>query len=221
VLSDTRTAGDGAAEQAGEAIYTVGHSNHAIEKFLDLLRMHEVEAVVDVRSHPYSRFNPQFSQKRLSASLEAAGVAYLFLGRDLGARSDDPSLVVDGKVDYGRLAKTARFQDGVARVAQAASQARVALLCAERDPLECHRAILVCPELAARGIVAHRHIREDGRIESRAELEARLLEAVERGDDAPATRDLFDDHLAERDARLARAYRRRGRQLAFAPKPRA
>ncbi len=196
-------------------VYTIGHSNHPIDEFLALLRTHGVEAIADVRSHPYSRFNPQFSLKRLSASLEEAGVAYLFLGRELGARSDDPSVVVDGKVDYARLAKTARFQEGLARVAEAAGRARVALMCAEKDPLDCHRAILVCPELAARGVAAQ-HIREHGRLESAAELEARLLAAV--GDDSDGkqrTADLFPDLRVDRGEQIARAYRRRGRQIAF------
>jgi uncharacterized protein (DUF488 family) len=195
-------------------VYTIGHSNHSIEKFLELLAAHAIEAIADVRSHPYSRFNPQFSLKRLSTSLEEAAIAYLFLGRELGARSDDPAVVVDGKVDYGRLAKTPRFEEGLARVADAAASARVALLCAERDPLECHRAILVCPELAARGVDS-RHIREDGRLESRVELETRLLDAAGDGGEQ-RTGDLFPDLSTDRDERVALAYRRRGRQIAFA-----
>jgi uncharacterized protein (DUF488 family) len=204
---------------AHRGVYTIGHSNHSIEKFLELLARHSIEAVTDVRSHPQSRFNPQFSLKRLRASLEEAEVAYLFLGRELGARSDDPALVVDGKVDYGRLARTPRFQEGLTRVATAAATARVAILCAERDPLECHRAILVCPELAARGVDAQ-HIREDGRLESRAELETRLLAAVAR-DESPRTGDLFPDLRGDRDERIAAAYRRRGKEIAYAvPKAR-
>lgn len=201
----------------GRRVYTIGHSNHAIETFLELLHRHSIEAIADVRSHPYSRFNPQFSQKRFRDSLEHAGVAYLFLGRELGARSDDPALIVDGKVDYGKLAKTPRFEDGLARVEAAASQARVALMCAERDPLDCHRAILVCPELAARGVDAC-HVREDGRIESRVELETRLLAAV-AADGVQHTADLFPEIRAERDERVVLAYRRRGRQIAFAVPP--
>jgi uncharacterized protein (DUF488 family) len=205
--------------EASRTVYTIGHSNHPIERFLELLRMHAVEAIADVRSHPHSRFNPQFSLKRLRAALEDAGVAYLFLGRELGARSNDPGVYVDGKVDYGRLARTPRFEEGVARVCGAADIARVALMCAERDPIECHRAILVCPALHARGVDA-RHIREDGRLESRAELEARLLDAA--GSHEGMTQDLFPELREDRERRIAEAYRRRGRQIAFStPNPRA
>ena len=216
-MSTTNERGRAPGLNAG--VYTVGHSNHAIEKFLDLLRQHSIEAIADVRSHPYSRFNPQFSLKRSARRSNTRASPYLFLGRELGARSDDPSVIVDGKVDYGRLAKTLRFQDGLARVAVAARQARVALMCAERDPLECHRAILVCPELAARG-VGSQHIREDGRLESRAEFETRLLAAA--GTQAEhLTGDLFPDLRTDRDEQIALAYRRRGRQIAFAVPGRA
>jgi uncharacterized protein (DUF488 family) len=189
-------------------VYTVGHSNHPIEKFLDLLRAHEVTAIADVRSHPYSRFAPQFGAKRLGASLEAAGMRYELLGRELGARSSDEACLVDGRVDYERLARTAPFAQGIDRVAAAIERERVALLCAERDPLDCHRAILVCRELARRAIDST-HIREDGRLEKRAELETRLLDAF--GADG---QDLFGD----REALLEAAYRRRGRQIAYAPR---
>jgi uncharacterized protein (DUF488 family) len=212
MTADTR-----ASSTATPDVYTIGHSNHPIERFLELLRMHGVEAIADVRSHPYSRFSPQFSLKRLSAALEDAGIAYLFLGRELGARSDDPSVYVDGKVDYARLASTPRFDEGIARVTGAAGLARVALMCAERDPLDCHRAVLVCPALAARGFSAQ-HIREDGRLESRAELEARLLDAAGSDGDEP-TPDLFPELRHDREQRIAEAYRRRGRQIAFSPRP--
>jgi uncharacterized protein (DUF488 family) len=199
---------------ARRIVFTIGHSNHAIERFLDLLRQHSIEAIADVRSHPRSRFNPQFSLKRLRESLESVGVAYLFLGRELGARSDDPALVVDGKVDYGRLANTPSFAEGVSRVVDVAAHARVALLCAERDPLECHRAILVCPAIGARGLETA-HIREDGRVETRGELETRLLVAA-GVDRASGSGELFPESRAECDDRVALAYRRRGRQIAYA-----
>jgi uncharacterized protein (DUF488 family) len=189
-------------------VYTIGHSNHPIDKFIDLLRAHRVNAIADVRSHPYSRFNPQFGAKALSAALTSAGIRYEMLGRELGARSTDAACLVDGKVDYERLARTALFAEGLDRIADAAKHERVALLCAERDPCDCHRAILVCRELARRAIDST-HIREDGRLETRDELETRLLEAF-----GAEENDLFGD----REARVEAAYRRRGRQIAYAPR---
>jgi uncharacterized protein (DUF488 family) len=191
-------------------VYTIGHSNHAIEKFIALLRAHSSARGADVRSHPYSRFNPQFGARRLAASLEEAGIAYEFLGRELGARSTDESCIVDGKVEYARLARTAPFARALERVAAAAARERVALVCAEKDPLDCHRAILVCRELLALGVDA-RHIREDGRLEGRAELDARVLASA-----GAADRDLF---IGEAE-RLAAAYRHRGGEIAFRPETR-
>lgn len=189
-------------------VYTIGHSNHPYEKFLELLRAHGVTEVADVRSHPVSRFAPQFGGKRLRAALETTGIAYSFVGQELGARSDDPACVVEGRVDYERLASTPRFARGLASVTASAERGRVALLCAERDPFDCHRAILVCRELLARGVDA-RHIREDGSVESRAALDARVL--AQLGADG---RDLF----ADADEQLAAAYRHRGRQIAYRPR---
>ena len=194
--------------RAPTVVYTIGHSNHAIEKFVAMLREHSVTRVADVRSHPVSRFAPQFGAKRLSAELDGAGIAYSFVGQELGARSNDPACVVDGRVDYERLASTALFAAGLDRVAAAAGRERVALLCAERDPFDCHRAILVCRALLGRGIDA-RHIREDGSLESRAALDARLLAELGAGE-----RDLF----ATEEELVAAAYRARGREIAYRPR---
>ena len=193
--------------RGGEAreIYTIGHSNHPIDELLALLVQRGIELVADVRSHPASRFNPQFNREALRASLATAGVDYDFLGRELGARSTDDSVYVDGKVDYERLASTAPFQAGIARLSGAAATRRVALMCAEKDPIDCHRAILVCPTLAARGF-SPQHIHADGRLESDAELGERLLAKL-----GLTGGDLFRD----RAALLAEAYRRRGRDLGY------
>ncbi len=186
-------------------VYTIGHSNHAIEQFLALLRAHGVTAIADVRSHPYSRFNPQYNREPLQADLQRAGLAYAFLGRALGARPQDPSCYVAGTVRYDRLARTPLFQEGLARVAEGCRDQRLALMCAEKDPLVCHRAILVCRHLALQGITAQ-HILEDGRLESHAAALERLL--AELGNSEP---ELF----RSRDERIADAYDQRGEQIAY------
>jgi uncharacterized protein (DUF488 family) len=186
-------------------IYTIGHSNHPIDKLIGLLTSRGVNLVADVRSHPVSRFNPQYNRDNLRASLAAAGIDYELLGGELGARSNDHSVYVDGKVDYERLARTPAFQRGIARVTETAATRCVALMCAERDPIGCHRAILVCPPLASRGL-APLHIHADGRLETDAELGERLLAEL-----GLAAADLFHN----RSALLAEAYRRRGRELGY------
>ncbi len=158
-------------------IMTIGHSAHSAERLLELLVQHSITAVADVRSSPYSRLNPQFNRETLKSSLKARGISYAFLGRELGARSEDPSCYEAGKVQYGRLAQTVEFNQGVARVMKGLEKYNIALLCAERDPLYCHRTILVSRVLGRLGVeVAHIHA--DGRLESHHEAMRRLLGLV-------------------------------------------
>ena len=153
-------------------VYSIGHSNHPIVRFLELLRTADVSAVADVRSVPFSRRWPQFGRKRLEPALANAGIAYVYLGAELGGRPDDPALLSNGKPDYERMAAIPRFQAGLDRVIDGARRYRVALMCAEREPRECHRFLLVSPHLVARGVMI-RHILADGTIEPHEATEAR------------------------------------------------
>ena len=158
-------------------VYTVGHSTHRIEKFLDLLTKNRITAIADVRSSPFSRHNPQFNKEALSAELKKHGIAYVFVGKELGARSDDPSCYEGGKVRYARLAKTALFKLGIDRVLSGAQKYRVALMCAENEPLDCHRTLLVSRALEQRGATIL-HILPDGSTESQQQAMSRLLDMV-------------------------------------------
>ena len=158
-------------------VLTIGHSNHAVADFLALLRRHGVSAVADVRSAPYSRFNPQFNREALRPALTDAGIAYVYLGRELGGRSDDPACYQEGRICYDRVAATQNFKDGLRRLANGMAEHRVALMCAEKEPLHCHRTLLVAQVLDAQG-VAISHIHADGRLESHAGAMDRLLAAV-------------------------------------------
>lgn len=186
------------------AVWTVGHSNHPIERFVELLVGAGITAVADVRSRPWSRRHPQFGREALARSLVPAGIAYVFLGAELGARASDPAAWHEGRVDYEQLAATAAFRDGLGRVATGAATHRIALMCAEREPLDCHRTILVSRHLAERGI-AVTHLLADGRQEPHDETERRLLAQI--GERA--------DLLTGEAEALARAYVRRGRELAW------
>jgi uncharacterized protein (DUF488 family) len=188
----------------GAAVYTIGHSNHAALRFIDLLRDAAIDCVVDVRSTPFSRRNPQFSQKALAASLKDAGIEYWFLGDALGARPQDPDCYEGGKASYARIAATPAFQEAIQALIEESHAKRIALMCAEKEPLDCHRTILVGRALAQRDTEL-RHILADGRIEPHAELEDRLLHMAKE----------HVDLLSNRDAALARAYDRRGQQMAF------
>ena len=173
---------------------------------MDLLRLHGITAIADVRSSPYSRMNPQFSRDSFSNLLTACEIAYVFLGRELGARSKDRSCYSQGKVQYDLLARTHLFQAGLDRVIHGMRTHRVALLCAEKDPLTCHRAILVCRHLVTRGVVV-RHIIKDGRIENHEVALSRLL--AEHG---LPERDLFRN----RSEMIEQAYLERGDKISYA-----
>jgi uncharacterized protein (DUF488 family) len=185
-------------------VFTIGHSTHAIGAFVDLLRRREVTAVADVRSAPYSRFNPQFNRETLEAELAARGIRYVFLGRELGARSEDPSCYEKGRVQYARLACTELFRSGIDRVVRGAEEYRVALLCAEKEPLECHRTLLVGRALQERGVPVS-HILADGRVETHEAAMERLLglTGLPRSDLFRSREELVAEALARQEERIA------------------
>jgi len=159
---------------SARTILTIGHSNHTLKFFLELLNLHDVTAIADVRSAPYSRFNPQFNREKFAGSLEASGFRYVYLGRELGGRSDDRSCYEHGRIRYDRLARTPRFRDGLERVLHGAGRYRIALMCAEKEPLDCHRTLLIGHELDKSGVdVAH--ILADGTLEPHAGTMSRLI----------------------------------------------
>lgn len=183
-------------------LFTIGHSNHPVDRFVALLKGAGVTAVLDVRSQPFSRRYPWFSATRLGDHLEQAGIAFMPMGDALGGRPRDPRLFRGGLADYEAMARTSEFRGGIDRVVAATQRFRSCLMCAEREPLDCHRCLLVAPALVARGLRLG-HIMLDGSLMAHEAIEERLL----AGSD-----DLF---LGDRPARLALAYRRRAQAVAF------
>jgi uncharacterized protein (DUF488 family) len=159
-------------------LFTIGHSNHSLDRFLELLQQHQITAIGDVRSTPYSRYCPQFNPPALKPALAAAGIAYVFLGRELGARPDDPQCYVDGSVSYERLAMRREFGHGLERVSQGVVKYRLALMCTEKDPIDCHRMILICHRLRSKGLAIH-HVLADSSIETNEAAERRLCEKLD------------------------------------------
>jgi uncharacterized protein (DUF488 family) len=192
---------------SAQPILTIGHSRHSLERFIELLKGAEVTAVADVRSAPLSRFSPHFNKNALAASLAARGIAYLFLGKELGGRPERSELYTQGVADYEKMAASSEFRAGFAQLEEAARQHRVAVMCSEADPLDCHRCLLVGRALAEHGVDV-RHIFAAGEIIPHCEVEDRLL-ALGR---------LTEPGLLQvsREARLADAYRWRNRQVAYA-----
>ena len=189
------------------AVFTIGHSNHPLATFIGLLRGAGVTAVADVRSIPYSRRWPQFGRPALERSLGDAGIAYVFLGAELGGKRDDPALLSEGRVDFERVAATESFRAGLDRVEEGARRHRIALMCAEREPLDCHRFLLVARRLHERDVPIE-HILADGTTERHDATERRLVAAV------GLAADLFSSGVPPRDT-VARAYAlRAGKPLA-------
>lgn len=188
-------------------ILTIGHSNHPLERFLALLLKHGVTAVADVRSAPYSRFCSHFNRELLTAALKDNGIRYSYLGRELGGRSDDPTCYHEGQIQYDRVARTDVFRNGVARVVSGTSSFRIALMCAEKEPLDCHRTLLVAPALVARGVEVG-HILASGGVEPHGRTMDRLLAEVS------PNLDLFQP----RETLLTRAMALQARRVAFVTK---
>jgi uncharacterized protein (DUF488 family) len=186
-------------------LFSIGHSNIPAERFMELLRHAGVNAIVDVRSMPFSRRFPWFSGKSLAATLAQHGMTYLAYGDALGGRPRDAALYCDGVADYEAMARSPEFQMGLDRLLADAARSHVCLMCAEREPLDCHRCLLVARALAERGL-AIGHILHDGTVELHAETELRLLALTGASDD------LF---VTGQDERLAAAYRRRAHAVAY------
>jgi uncharacterized protein (DUF488 family) len=194
-------------------LLTIGHSNIPAPRFTAMLRAAGADVIADVRSMPVSRFCPWFSAKNLAPLLAGEDMSYLFFGDTLGGRPRDPSLYCEGTAgyevaDYETMARQESFQASLERLLHDAGRHRLCLMCSEREPLDCHRCLLVARALAARGAQIG-HILYDGSIEPHATTEHRLLRL------ADADNDLF---ASGHHARLAAAYRRRSRAVAYRSK---
>jgi len=185
-------------------LFSIGHSNVSAERFVAMLNGAGVKAVVDVRSMPSSRRFPWFSKKNLEARLQSEGIAYTAKGDTLGGRPHDASFYCDGVADYEAMAAMPQFQSGLDQLIDRAAHARVCVMCAEREPLDCHRCLLVARSLAERGFAVG-HILHDGKIEPHAATERRLLAL------GCESCDLFASGQGEA---LTAAYRRRARAVA-------
>lgn len=156
--------------------FTIGHSTQTVDEFIRLLKKHDIKYLIDVRSMPYSKFASQFNSENLKMALKIYSIIYGYMGKELGARYEDPVLhFEDGRVDFKKVRETDTFKNGIERIIQGAKQGyKIALMCAEKDPFECHRFCLISYELAKRGLKVL-HIMHDGSVIANEELEDRLL----------------------------------------------
>ncbi|AHY55739.1 DUF488 domain-containing protein [Bradyrhizobium japonicum] len=188
-----------------ETVFTIGHSTQPVDRFIELLKKHGITAVADVRSKPYSRMNPQFNREDLKKALRDAKIKYVFLGKELGARSEDQSCYCNGQVQYDRLAKTDLFKKGIERVREGSIDYRIALMCAEKEPLDCHRTILVARELADEGVPIV-HILYNGQAEKHEDAIGRLISMM---------RIPNADMFREQSTVIRDAYEKRGKEIAY------
>ena len=170
---------------SGGGIFSIGHSTHPVDVFVDLLKRNNIDVVADVRSSPTSEFNPQFNRENITRALKNDGIMYGFFGKELGARVKDPSCIIDGKVRYDRLAARDDFKRAINRLLTGAINYRIALMCSEKDPLICHRTILVSQALVEAGSDV-KHILDDGSLESHESVLDRLFKKL-----APTSEDMF------------------------------
>ncbi len=186
-------------------LFTIGYATYDIKLFIKVLRKFNISAVVDVRSSPYSQFKPEFNKETIQSVLKTNNMAYVFLGNYCGARVEDPSCYVKGKVDYNLVAKNQKFKEGLKRIITGMKKFRIALMCAEKDPITCHRTILICRNLISPEIEI-KHILSNGGIEKHKDSEYRLMEK-------------FDLHLPDlfrsEQQRLDNAYFLQGEKIAY------
>lgn len=195
-------------------IFTIGHSNHNIDKFIQFLKEHQVTAIADVRSSPYSRYLSHFNKAELEFNLKDAEISYVFLGKELGARPEDKNCYVDGKAIYEKIAARESFQEGIKRVVKGSDKYNIALMCAEKDPITCHRAVLVCQYLRNYDLDIN-HIHQDSSLESHQQLEERLLDL--NGYNKPKQLNLFEQSQSKEEA-LEEAYINQGFKIAYVEK---
>jgi len=186
-------------------LLTIGHSTHSCDRFIEIVKGAGVTAIVDVRSSPFSRYSPHFNRDALSAQLRKQGVHYLFLGRELGARRDERECYVGRQARYDRIAQLPLFRVGVERVLVGCATHIVALMCAEKDPITCHRMVLVSRAARQPGLKID-HVLEDGSIESNTAAENRMLDICKL-----PTEDLFQT----RESLVERAYELQALRIAW------
>ncbi len=193
-------------------IYTIGHSTHPLEEFTQLLTRHNIDTLIDVRSTPASSYNPQFNKEVLQAALAKLKIRYLHFGDEFGARQNDQSVLDDeGIVNFELVQKTYNFQMGMERVDIGVSKGyRIALMCAEANPLECHRFSMISYPVQEIGISVI-HILKDGETVPHNELEAEMLKKYEKKLPVPS---LFEPDISSAD-RLKFAYRLHNKEVGW------
>jgi uncharacterized protein (DUF488 family) len=195
-------------------IYTVGHSTHQLDYFLELLKEYGVTCLIDVRSVAASSYNPQYNKEPLTNFLKRNGIQYLHFAEEFGARHNDPDLLDDeGKVDFEKVRKSWAFKNGVERIWQGLDKGfTISLMCSESEPFDCHRFSMVSIALDKDGFDV-KHIMKDKTLKTNADLENQLLKKYDKKLPKP---DMFNPNISL-DDQLKEAYRLKNKEIAFSP----
>jgi uncharacterized protein (DUF488 family) len=192
--------------------FTIGHSDHSFSYFVELLKKYDIDSLIDIRSMPYSQRIPQFNKEIFSADLKSQNILYGYFGNRLGGRYTNPDLLFEnGKVDYNKVKKTQNFIIGIEKIIKGIKEHhRIALMCSEKDPFDCHRFILVACVLEERGVTI-KHILEDGNYVLNKDLERKLLNKYKFDYQQFC---MFVESRTKKDA-LDEALKRRNLEIAF------
>lgn len=196
-------------------IFTIGHSNHTVDIFISLLRMNRINCIVDVRSTPYSKFTPQFNKEDLKKVLNLNGIVYIHMGEEFGARRDNMELYTkDGCLDFEKTRKDGVFLNGVDRVTQGYNKGfKIALMCTEKDPFDCHRCIMVGKGLKDHGFEV-KHILPNNSIINQNQIEQRLLNTYYKERNQITFETLMSNEPTEQEM-IEAAYRKRNKEIGY------
>jgi uncharacterized protein (DUF488 family) len=190
------------------SVFTIGHSNHSLDQLLTLLRDNEISAIADVRSSPFSRYQPHFNSKPFRDWLAQNTIGYVPLGQELGGRIEDPSCYIDGQIQYPLVAKTAPFNRGIDRLLEGMQKYRIAIMCSEGEPTDCHRFLLISRLLMDFGTQVG-HIMVGGAVLSHDDVLDNLRKKLKINqfdlfsNDSSSVSDLIDRTYLEQSKRVA------------------
>lgn len=195
-------------------LFTIGHSQYSIDYFIGLLNKYGIDYLLDVRSTPYSKYAEQYNKENISRELKSANIKYSFLGKYFGARPQNTELYADeGYLDFERVRGSQDFNKGIENVILGLNQGhKIALMCTEKEPIDCHRAILVARAFEIQMIYA-KHILSNGKILTQQQLDEQLLQKY-----FPDRRQLslftYERQISEEEY-LAEAYKKRNMEIGY------
>lgn len=198
-------------ETSEHIIFTVGHSNYEAEQFIKILHSHSIKMLVDVRSAPYSKYCLQFNKDVIEQVLVNNGIKYLFLGKELGARPRDQNCYVNGKVSFDKLQNSEPFKQGILRLLVQMKKGNIVIMCSEKEPINCHRAILISRVLIRQGVTV-KHILSEAELLDHKELEEQLLKKYK------IEKTLFDNESSD-DLNLQEAYQEQEKVISYQESP--